>query len=169
MSKPDQKLDPKEAGKDLRQMVLSSPAEKFGAKPTDDFPRVYAVLTDWSLGEHFATTGCASDGWASLYTTSKFGVIGGEGHDRVRAAAIRCVKFADRYYDLSEPVTEFPYPQHGTIFFYLKTYDGIRVIKAPKKEVYDQKHKTTPLFSAAQDVLTELRLITEKQDAEQGR
>lgn len=161
MAETEETLPPEDAGKDLRNLILSMPAEKFSAKADRDFPRIYAVVIDWSIGEHIATIGCARDGWASLYTTSKFGVIGGEGHKQVRDAAIRCVKLADRYYDLSEPSVGFPYPTDGMIYFYLKTYDGLRVIKAPQEAVYEQHHRVTPLFAAAQDVLTELRQIVE--------
>src|SRR5690349_4680714 len=83
-----------EAGRGLRQMMLSTPAAKFGVAPTAEFPRVYGVLMDWPIGDQTATVFSTSSGAASLYTTSTFGIIGGEGHEAVRAAAMRFVRAA---------------------------------------------------------------------------
>jgi hypothetical protein len=79
--------NPANAGRELRQMILNSPPEKF-AKPSKEFPRVYGVLMDWPIDKNTATVFSASDGAASLYTTSTFGIVGGEAHENVRKAAI---------------------------------------------------------------------------------
>lgn len=144
-------------------MILTTPPKEIGAKPTKEFPRVYAVLIDWPLEkELIATIFSSSDGAASLYTTSTFGIIGGEGHATVRAAAKALVKASDRFLAASSPTTDFPYPRDGHVLFYLLTFDGVRVIDADLASINDRTSKYAELFGLGQAVLTELRLVTEK-------
>ena len=102
------------------------------------------------------------DGTASLYTTSTFGIIGGQGHERVRQAAARYVKTAEQFTKSSKPVADFAYPKSGQVFYYLLTYDGVQLVIGDEAAIERGPDPTRPLFAAAQDVLTELRLTTEK-------
>jgi hypothetical protein len=61
-------------------------------RPTKEFPHVDGVLMDWPISQPIATVFSASIGAASLYTTVSFGIIGGEGHETVRTAAISFVQ-----------------------------------------------------------------------------
>jgi hypothetical protein len=72
------------AGHDLRLMMLTTPPARTGGKPTEAFPRVYGILMDWPISGQTATVFSTSSGAASLYTTSTFGIIDGEGHESVR-------------------------------------------------------------------------------------
>ncbi len=149
-------------GVGLRQMILTTSIQELGFTADDDFPAVYGVLTDWSIGERTATIMSLRDGTASLYTTAEFGIIGGQGHERVRRAAARYVRTAEKFVESSNPVTEFAYPKSGQVFFYLLTYDGVRLVIANEAAIERGSAPTRPLFAAAQDVLTELRLTTER-------
>lgn len=159
---PPPSKDPANAGRDLRQMVLSTPAAEFGAKPTRDFPRVYGVLMDWPIGEDFATIFSSSTGASSLYTTSTFGIIGGEGHATVRAAAIAFVQAADRLFDSAAPTTAYPYPGPDRVRFYLLTFEGVRVVETDFASISGRTNKYIEYFDLGQAVLTELRLVTER-------
>lgn len=141
-------------------MMLASAPAAFGAEPTDEFPRLYAILMEWSIGEHIATVFGSSTGGASLYTTSSFGIIGGEGHENVRAAAIRFVRAADGVFDASSPTTEFPYPAQGRVRFYLLTFKGVRFIDCDIASIENGTSAYAKLFDLGQSVLTELRVAT---------
>src|SRR5262245_12435743 len=154
--------DPADAGRGLRKMILSTPASEFGAKPTSDFPRVYAVLMDWQIGEIFATVFSSSTGAASLYTTSTFGIIGGAEHATVRAAASSFVRAADRIYDSATQTTVYPYPASDRVRFYLLTYEGIRVVDTDFASIENRSSRYAEFFDLGQAVLTELRLVTER-------
>ncbi|MDB6147814.1 MAG: hypothetical protein JWO45_1478 [Spartobacteria bacterium] len=158
---PTPKNDPAGAGRALRTMMLTTPPEKTRDQPTKEFPRIYAVLMDWPLGEQTATVFSSSTGAASLYTTSTFGVIGGEGHEAVRIAATNFVRAADRYFDASELTTEYPYPTGDHVRFYFLTFNGVRVIDTDFASVKNRTSKFAELFGLGQAVLTELRLITQ--------
>jgi hypothetical protein len=160
---PEPKKNPADAGRALRHMMLTTPPEKTGDNPTKDFPRVYGILMDWPVGDDVtATIFSTSTGAASLYTTSTFGVIGGEGHETVRAAAIRFTRAADRLYDAATPATEFPYPAADRVRFYLLTFDGVRVLDTDLASIEGRTSTYAEFFGLGQAVLTELRLVTEK-------
>lgn len=155
------KKNSSDAGKGLRLLALTTSADKLGFIPDKDYPKVYGVITDWNLGDQTATILAMKDGTASLYTTSTFGIIGGQGHDTVRKAAQECVKIAGQYYEKSKPVSDYPYPKQGEVNFFLLTYDGVRIYIGDEDRINNGKDQTTSLFAAAQNVLTVLRLVTE--------
>ncbi len=151
---------------ELRAAVLTTPVSELGFSPDDEFPLVYGVLTDWDIGDVTATVMSMRDGTASLYTTSTFGIIGGQGHENVRIAAGRYVKLAEQYIKYGKAVTEFTYPKSGQVYFYILTYEGVRRLCVGNEVAIKQgSDPTFPLFAAAQNVLTNLRLVTEKENA----
>jgi len=146
-------------------MMLTTPPREMGVTPTKEFPHVYGVLMDLPVGaQQVATVFSSSTGGASLYTTSTFGILGGEGHEKVRAAAKAFVKAADRSYTAAIPATEFPYPGEGRVRFYFLTFNGVRVVDTDLASIVSGASKYAELFGLGQAVLTELRLITEKRD-----
>jgi len=140
--------------------MLTTPPARTGEKPTNEFPRVYGILMDWPVGEQTATVFSSSSGAASLYTTSTFGIIGGEGHESVRMAAINFVRAADRLFNSATPTTEYPYPAADRVRFYLLTFDGVRVIDTDLASIASRTSKYAEFFDLGQVVLTELRLVT---------
>lgn len=150
-----------DAGRNLRAMMLSTPPDRLGASPSKEFPRVYGVLMDWPIDDQIATVFSTFSGTASLYTTSTFGIIGGEGHEAVRAAAIRFVLAADRLFDSATPTNEYPYPTAGRVRFYLLTFEGVRVVDTDLASIENGTSEHLEYFNRGQTVLTELRLVTE--------
>ena len=159
---PTAQKNPADAGRELRLMMLTTSPDEMGQKPTKEFPRIYGILMDWPIGEQTATVLSTSTGAASLYTTSTFGIIGGEGHETVRTAATNFVRAADRFLDASTPATEYPYPTADRVRFYFLTFDGVRVIDTDMPSIMSGASKYAELFGLGQAVLTELRLISEK-------
>ena len=150
-------------GVGLRRMVLTTPVEELGFTADEEFPTVYGVLTEWDIGDVTVTIMSLRDGTASLYTTSTFGIIGGQGHENVRQAAMHYVKTAEKFDKSGRLVTEFAYPKSGQVFYYLLTYNGVRLVVGEEAAIARGSDHTLPLFGAAQHVMTELRLITEKE------
>jgi hypothetical protein len=72
------------------------------------------------------------------------------------------VRAADRLYDEAKPTKEYPYPAANRVRFYLLTFHGVRVLETDFATIESGKNKYTDYFGLRQDVLTELRLITEK-------
>jgi hypothetical protein len=145
----------------MRDRMLTSHFTELGIEPSSEYPFVYGVIMDLPIDINTATIVSLSDGNASLYTTSTFGVIGGFAHENVRNAACSFVKAANNYYDKAAPTTDFAYPLPGRIRFYLLAYDGVRVIEDDMEEVSTTGHVYHDLFMHGQAMLTELRLTAE--------
>lgn len=153
-------------GVGLRKMALTTSPTQLGFSPDSDFPKVYGIITDWNLGDQTASIMSMRDGTASLYTTSTFGIIGGQGDEKVRQAVERYVKAAELYFESGKVVSDFAYPGKGQVYFYLLTYDGIRLCVGNEARINRNTDPTRPLFAAAQDVLTALRMITENRNSQ---
>ena len=151
-----------EAGRDLRKMFLTMPAEKAGIQHSSEFPRVWAVAMDWPIGQQIATLAALADGSASLYTTGTFGIIGGVGHENVRTAAKALVKKAESYYDASTPTSDLSYPSLDHVRFYFRTFEGVRVIEVTLPSVTDERGRYSDLFDLAQEVIGQLRIAGER-------
>lgn len=149
--------DPGEAGKQLRLMILGANPVELGFSTSAAFPRVFGAVMDWPVGDQIATVVALSDGTASLYTTSTFGIIGGQAHESVRAAGKRFIVTAERHVDQAAVAVSYPYPRADQVKFYLLCYDGVRVVTADLARTQDGASREGPLFLAAQEVLTELR------------
>jgi len=154
-----------EVMRELRIKILTTSASEIGLKPTQEYPRVYTALMDWSLGTNIISVYGSCTGDASIYTTSTFGVIGGFDHESVRNAAHQFVKIAETHYDDAVPTKDFSYPNPGHICFYLVCFDGVRRIDVDEESLRTNKNKCSDLGNAGQRVITELRLVTQKQQA----
>lgn len=148
--------------RELRLRALSAPAKEFGISPTKDLPRTYAVLIDFPINEVTATLVSLGDGNASLYTTSTFGVIGGGAHEKVRVASTKLIAASDKFFEEAKPTNEYPYPSKGKVRFYLVSFNGVRVLESDLSSIESNQSKFSSLFWLGQEVLTQLRLATEK-------
>ena len=120
---------------------------------------------DWPIDEETSTVFAASTGAASLYTTSTFGIIGGEGHESVRVAAMRFVRAADRLFESATATTTYPYPARDRVKFYLLTFEGVRVVDTALASLLNDTSQYVQFFNLGQAVLTELRRVTESERA----
>ncbi len=158
------KKDPSEAGRALREMFLTTSAEKAGIQPSRASPRIWGVAMDLPIGDgHTATVVSLSDGSASVYTTGTFGVIGGIRHETVGKAAKNLVREADRYFDDSIPTRDLSYPSRDHVRFFLATFGGLRLIEADLESLSERRSKYSSLFDSAQEVMTQLRLVWEQE------
>jgi hypothetical protein len=151
--------------RELRLKMLAAPVE-LGLKPTTEYPRVCGVLMDWPIEVGTVTVVSLSTGDASIYSTGTFGVLGGIGHEAVRSAAQNFVRVAEKHYAEATPTKDYPYPKAGRVRFYLVCYDGVLMIDADLESVKNGKDKCSDLYIEGQRVITELRLITQKQKGE---
>lgn len=147
------------------KMLTNSPAE-IGQKSSPEFPRVCGVVMDWPIEAGTVSVVAFSTGDASVYTTGTFGVFGGIGHESVRNAAKNFVKVAEKHYDEATPTKEYPYPKAGRVRYYLVCYDGVRTFEADLETTRNGQTKSSDLYKEGQQVITELRLITQKQKGE---
>jgi hypothetical protein len=60
------------------------------------------------------------------------------------------------------PADGFPLPKAGQVRFILLTYSGAFSQVVPEKSLQSGNHPLSPLFTHAQQTLTQLRLLAEK-------
>ena len=150
---------PAEIYTDLRSRALAITQAELGELPQT--PHVLAVLMDTRYPEAVMTLVGLADGTTSLYFSNGGGMIGGGQHPRVAAATERLVEVAARSLDLLSPASDFPLPALGVTQLIAVTPTGNATGSAPEQELEDGDHELSELFYAAQDVITELRLVEE--------
>lgn len=155
--------EPTQMMKDLRDMYLTSPPKKFNFDSSRADYKVYGALMETAHPEVLATIVSLRDGNASLYLGYGGGVIGGFAHENVRKAATDFVKESEQYVAGMEGTKSFPYPAVGRVRFYLLTFEGVFTAEADEKALEERRHEMSPLFYKGHEVLTQLRLVAEKQ------
>lgn len=149
-------------GKELRLMALNTTAEALKLKPDKKYPFVFGVVMDWKVGNGVASIVGLRDGTASLYTTTGFGIIGSGGHESASRLAKEYVQLAQPLYYESKEIATYDYPSVGKVYFYFLTYGGVRLYIGDEEAITKKIDLSSSLFSAAQNLLTEMRMMTNK-------
>lgn len=152
----------KSASEVMREMRLGWLDPKRG----DQTVAVSSALMDWPLGENVTTVCASSLGDGSVYSTATFGILGGIGHETVRNAAKGFVQAAEKCLPLSKPTTNFSYAELGQIKFFFVTPSGVRTVSFAAADTQKEGSPARILFAYGQQVLTELRIVTEKAKAQ---
>lgn len=161
--KPNQK-DPSDAMRAMRSKLLTGSPSEFGVDPSKEHPNVYGVIMEFPIDDITASVVALSDGTASLYTTSTFGIIGGSGHASVRRAAESLVTQGEKFISKGVAVKAFPYPSQTEVYFYLLTFNGVKLLKTSLSAIESGQDMLSKFFEDGQAVLTELRTVTEVAD-----
>lgn len=142
---------------DLRKMALTTSAAKLKFRPDRAFPTTFGVVIDFPVGDQTATILALRDGTTSLYTTGTFGVLGGGAHPTVRKASLDLIKSASPHWRGAKPTQSTAYPTGDHVRFYLLGYHGVRMVETSMQSLRDPSNPYSPLWIAANRVLTELR------------
>ena len=143
----------------LRRLALeSTPASMSLASEQFRGGRVFSALMEFAMSGANVTLFCSAAGGASLYTSRRFGVIGGFAHDRVRLAAQTFISLCDQYRDEMASVDLCPPPKDGELRIYALTCDQIITTGAAEAALVSG----TPIAAiraAGHAVIAELRQI----------
>jgi hypothetical protein len=144
----------------LRNRILTlDPATAGLAVPPGSAPWGCVMETGYANGT--ATLVCLSDGTTSVYTSSGGGIIGGGGHEAVVRANARLLAVLSDHKTEMSPSTEHPLPGVGRTIIRALTADGQREFESAENEIGEGRSPLSPVFHAAHDVITQLRLIDE--------
>jgi hypothetical protein len=108
-----------------------------------------------------ATLVAFAEGTASIYLSSGGGSIGGGEQPAICEAAQDLVAIADKFQPLMAETKEHPEPRRGQTLFYLHSDDGIFTAGASESELRKRRHPLSPLYEAAQEIITRYRLMEE--------
>jgi hypothetical protein len=146
----------------LRNAALHVTPEQLGLKLPEDKTVVFGVLMDWDMKGTTVTTVSYQTGDASMYLSSGGGVIGGGTHKNVNRAARTFVNTAQTFIAKAAKTETTKVPGGNMIFFYLLTNNGVFKGQDEMKNFENNTSNWKSLFEAGNQVLTELRLTTEK-------
>ena len=138
--------------KHLRAQALQLIAAQAGiADPT------FGVLMETGYPEAVVSLLALADGTASLYFSNGGGIIGSGQREGPAVAARSLVGFAAHNLGYLVEAVDYPLPQPGRTRFYVLTSNGVLTADAPEHDFGENRHVLSPLFYAAQELMTEIR------------
>lgn len=146
----------------MREMAFSVTMEQLGVSTEGKDVKVYGVIMEWGIDGGTITLPSYSTGDASVYLSTGGGVIGGGQHERVRVAAQKFVALGQTYLERAELTDMKEQPKTDEITFYLLTNKGRHVGVSNVGDMDNRSSEWLPMFEAANEVITELRLIEEQ-------
>lgn len=149
----------------LRQQILDLDPAAAGLAASPELPTVWGLLMETGYPGGVATLVALADGTTSLYLSTGGGVIGGGEHRQVAAATRRLLGIVERHLGQMPPSADTGLPAVGRVALRALTYQGRHGAEAAEDDLGYQRHPLWPVFHAAHDVITELRLIEESRMA----
>ena len=150
------------AYEELRNMAFKATPEQLELSLPTDKTIVYGVVMDWEMGGATASTVAYQTGDASLYLSTGGGVIGGGKHLSVNTASKQFISLAQTFLDKATKTEKTDLPKSNEVNFYLLTNKGIYVGKEQLKNFENNSSIWLKLFEEGNNVLSELRKISEK-------
>ncbi|KAA1395479.1 hypothetical protein [Aeromicrobium ginsengisoli] len=157
--------DDSEGSAGLRRLALSISPEDLGLTVDGDPDRVYGVLMETGYVAAVVTIVSLIDGTTSMYISTGGGTIGAGEHEPVAEATRAFVAMAQVLVGQTAPTTAFDLPGVGRVRFQLLTVGGGRTAEAAEDDLGNGRHPLSPLFHAGQDVITQIRLLSEQQSS----
>ncbi len=142
-----------ELGRIQRQLFFDVSPSLLNLKPNAEHPEVFGVAMDWPVKDNIATVISFSEGTASVYLNTGFMIAGGYA---AASSAKAFVREAERSLKLAAPSTGTPYPAKDKVRFYIRTFNGVRVIEDDMEKLQSRRSQHNALFSAAHQVMGEL-------------
>lgn len=122
----------------------------------------FGILMETGYPQAVITLVAYDTGDASLYFSNGGGVIGGIGHETVQVAARQFVNKARASIQSMSKSRDTSLPPLGIVRFHVLTTDGVITTEASENDLGNGGSGLSPLFYAGQEVITQLRLATEK-------
>jgi hypothetical protein len=148
----------------FRERAMESRASDIGVDIVAGRPGVWGVVMDRGLADGTATLVAFANGRADLYLSSGEGIAGGPEQRAVQAAASNLVAAAAGQVAVAvaQATNAYALPAVGEVAFFFLTTNGIAVTRVAEAELCRRAHALSPIFQAAQAVVTELHLVAEK-------
>jgi hypothetical protein len=142
----------------LRNQVLALAAKDVQGTPLPT--GVFGALMEFTAGQTWVTLVAVLDGTTSLYFGSGGGIIGGGKSEIVRKANHLFLETAGRFVSSFTKVSDYPLPKPGHVHFYVLTSSGVFASEeVEESELTTVRKGLLPLYAAAQNVITQIRLV----------
>jgi len=157
--------DPEEVYRGLRNQVLNLDPAEVGIERAPDGPAVWGAMIDMGMAGGTATIIGLADGTTSMYTSTGGGIIGGGFHRPVADATRTLLSCVEAHLGHLAPDDHPDLPASGRVVIRALTYHGPRSAEASEDDLGHRRHPLSPVFYAAHDVITQLRIIDERRAA----
>lgn len=155
-------LTPEERERDLKEfMVLrefwfSVKPSEANIKPSAELPNIFSVIMDWPIqsnsnGVVQVMVGAVSDGTSSLYISPGSKVLGGYS---AKDQALSAIREIEKIYNSSESTTVNPLPPSDEIYFYIRSYNGLFVLREKQSDLLNGRGNALRLFEAMNRIMT---------------
>jgi hypothetical protein len=141
----------------LRRQVLDLTAHQLGGRTSP----LIALLMETGYPQAVATLVGVVDCSTSLYFSSGGGTIGAGEHAAVAAATEQWLQLGIGVLGQLSPVDDPPLPTLGQTQFVAVTPAGLLRAVTAEDALGDGGHVLSPLFHAAHDVITQIRMLDE--------
>jgi hypothetical protein len=145
----------------LRDQILDLDPAAAGLAPPFAADGAWGCLMDTGYDGASVSLVALSDGTTSLYTSTGFGIIGGGGHEQVVRANLTLLSVLDQHLAAMPPAADASLPAAGRTVIRAFTPAGQRSIEAAEDDLGNGLSPLSPVFGAAQAVISELRIIDE--------
>jgi len=141
-------------------MFTTSPAQlKLTPLPSG----LWAGMMEFEVSGTWVTLLAILDGTTSLYFGSGGGIIGAGGHAAVREVAQTFLESMDKASTGFVKVAAYPLPGQGHVHFYTLKADGVYASPdIDEAELTKPGHPLLPLYAAAQNLITQIRLADQR-------
>lgn len=148
----------------LRAQILGLEPAEAGLQQGPTHPIVWGALMETAYPRGTATLVSLADGTTSLYLSTGGGIIGGGFHQAVANATRSFLEGLERHLPMLQPDPDAALPAAGLVRIHALTYTGRLFADASEDDLGYGRHHLSPVFHAAQRVITELRLIDEARE-----
>lgn len=151
---------------ELRNQVFTISPQDIGIELKAE-TEPWGVLMEFGLPGVVVTLVALGNGEASMYFSSGGGVLGGGGYETVRKAAKAFVVFSETCLEKMKPVSTYPLPKNGNVKFLVLTGKGVFSSgEFLETDLRENKNEFSPLYHKGHQLITELRLISERMERE---
>jgi hypothetical protein len=141
----------------LRRQLLNLTPDQLGNGAFADEP-ILALMMETGYPEAVASLVAVVDGSSSLYFSNGGGFIGAGTHPAVAEASRRWLEMGRDLLPELSVIADPTLPAVGMTQFVAVTPDGLAGAAGVEEELGNGRHRLSPLFSAGQDVITQIRL-----------
>ena len=147
---------------DLRMQALNLTKEQLGRDV-----QVLAVLMETGYPEAVVTLVSVADGTSSLYFSTGGGIVGAGEYKQVADSSLALVAKANENINNLKLTKEYPLPKKGYTRVYVVTSSGVYTEEVLEDDLGNEKHKLSPVFFQAHELISYIRAAEEHRNAEQ--
>ena len=154
-------------GPQFREMAFAVSPEDLNLNE-DVVGPVWGTIVEFGYPDCPVTLVVFADGSISLYIGERSGFIGAGTHESIRRTGKKLLELSRSFFLRSDLISAPLISRFGEVQFYFRTFKGLYGISVDEKALDNGCHEFSPLFIAAHNVITEIRLQHESDKPENG-